>query len=331
MISADELDIVARVVRDLTGITLDATKSYLIESRLERFLKSEHCKSYSELARRVQSMPGSALQTEFIDAITTNETLFFRDRAPYEALQHKLIPELIDARAHSVFPRRLKIWSAACSTGQEPYSIAMTMRELIPDIDKWDITIFATDISDAAIRTASRGFYTAYETERGLTPQYLSRYFVGEGQQWRVRDEVRYMVRFMRMNLLVPFGSIGPFDVIFCRNVAIYFDEQAKADLFRRLNSVLQPDGILIVGSGENPGPLFEPQYHCRTIVYKRSKLANASTPSNPAAKPIGTTNIGSSSLGTSPASSSQQPLIRQSIFPQGTPSLGTTHHPGKV
>ncbi len=268
-LTPSDIDAITSLVYDLCGIALDHTKSYLIESRLSQLLPRENCKNYVELARKAKQITQSALQTEIINSITTNETLFFRDRTPFEALQHKILPEIIDNRSHGAFPRRLRIWSAACSTGQEPYSIAMTLSEMIPDAHQWDITILGTDISDAAIKYASRGVYTSYETDRGLTPQYLSRYFIGEGKNWRIKDQIRSMVRFQRFNLLQPFVGMGPFDVIFCRNVAIYFTPEVRTALFRRIAAVLQPDGVFFVGSGETPGDLFNMQYHCRSVLYR--------------------------------------------------------------
>ncbi len=275
-LSAADVDAIADLVNDLCGIALDQSKSYLIESRLSQLLARENCKSYADLAKKARLMTQVPLQTEIINAITTNETLFFRDRAPFEALQHKILPEIIDARSGSAFPRRLRIWSAACSSGQEPYSIAMTIRDMIPDAHRWDINILATDISDAVIKQASRGIYTTYEAERGLSPTYLSKYFVGEGQHWRVKDEVRSMIKFQRLNLLHPFNGMGLFDVVFCRNVAIYFAPDVRAALFRRIAAVMQPDGVLFVGSGESPGELFNMQYHCRAVVYKRRQMVSA-------------------------------------------------------
>lgn len=264
-----DIDAITGLVNDLCGIALDHTKSYLIESRLSQLLQRENCKSYVELARKAKQITQTALQTEIINAITTNETLFFRDRAPFDALQHKILPEIIDNRAHGAFPKRLRIWSAACSTGQEPYSIAMTIREMIPDAHQWDINILATDISDAAIKHASRGVYTSYETDRGLTPQLLSKYFIGEGKNWRIRDDIRGMVKFQRFNLLQPLNGMGLFDVIFCRNVAIYFTPEVRTALFRRIAAVMQADGAFFVGSGESPGELFNMQYHCRAVLYR--------------------------------------------------------------
>lgn len=271
-ITSADIAAVSQLVIDLCGILLDESKGYLIESRLSTIAEGAGCKSFAELVDKVRTSGDQSLRDQVIDAITTNETLFFRDQSPFEALQHKVLPELIDSKANTPFPKRLRIWSAACSTGQEPYSIAMTLAELIPNINAWDVSILATDISDHALRQASAGRYSSYEIERGMKPQYLECYFVRTGDGWRIRDEIRALVSFERRNLLAPFGSIGPFDVIFCRNVAIYFSPAARRSLFLRLAELLVPNGYLFVGSSEtlsDIGPEFTPLHHCRSVFYQ--------------------------------------------------------------
>jgi len=186
-----------------------------------------------------------------------------------------VVPELIDIKSQLLFPRRIRIWSAACSTGQEPYSIAMVLCELIPEILAWDVSILATDISDAAIKHASQGRYGKYEIQRGMKPHLLTKYFHDEGDRWRVRDELRSLVAFERRNLLEPFSTLGPFDVIFCRNVAIYFDSATRRSLFLRLADRLTDDGTLFVGASESLSELgaqFIPLHHCRTVYYQPKK-----------------------------------------------------------
>jgi chemotaxis protein methyltransferase CheR len=182
------------------------------------------------------------------------------------------LPELLDAKAKTTFPRRLRIWSAACSTGQEPYSIGMTLNELIPDIHAWDISITATDICDAAIKQASTGVYTAFEVERGMKPRYLDRYMARHEKGWRVRDEVRALIQFQHLNLMTPFSNMGPYDIVFCRNVAIYFTPDGRRDLFLRLAKAMTRDGYLFVGCAESLadiGPQFAPHHHCRSMFYR--------------------------------------------------------------
>jgi len=274
-VTTEEIPAVARLVDELCGVVLDESKGYLIDSRLGSVAEAAGCASFGELCQNARA--SRTLQNRIIDAITTQETLFFRDTSPFEALKHKAIPETIDAKVGTPFPKRMRIWCAACSTGQEPYSIAMTLCELLPDALSWDINILATDISDAAVAQASLGRYAKHEIQRGLAPNMLSTYFHDEPGGWRVKEELRSMVRFDRRNLLEPFTGLGPFDVIFCRNVAIYFDTDTKRDLFNRLADRLTPEGYLFVGSSESLtglDPRFVARHHCRGVFYQPNKRA---------------------------------------------------------
>jgi chemotaxis protein methyltransferase CheR len=275
MLTSQDIDAVCGLVMDLCGVYLDESKGYLIEARLAELVKSANCESYADFARKARSDPPT--RDKVIDAITTNETLFFRDSSPFDALTNKVVPETIDAKAGSLFPRKLRIWSAACSTGQESYSIAMTLSDLLPDVLDWDINILGTDISDEVVAKASRGFYSPHEVERGMPPARLNRYFHQENGGWRVNDSLRALCSFERRNLLDPNSARGKFDVIFCRNVAIYFTPEARRDLFIRLAGALTPEGWLFVGSQESLrdlGPQFVPQQHCRAICYRPNLTA---------------------------------------------------------
>jgi chemotaxis protein methyltransferase CheR len=267
-----DVDAICGLVIDLCGIYLDESKSYLIESRLSDLATRSGCANYADLARKVRLSNDAHLKNQVIDAITTNETLFFRDMSPFEALKHKAIPEMLDAKAGSIYPKRIRIWSAASSTGQESYSLAMMLCELLPDPTSWDVNIHGTDISDDAVSRASKGWYAKHEVARGVPPQYLAKYFRPENDGWRVTDQLRSMVSFQRRNLLEPFTGMGKYDVILCRNVAIYFTPVARKDLFLRLAAQLTPDGYMFVGSQESLsdiGPQFAPQNHCRAVFYR--------------------------------------------------------------
>jgi chemotaxis protein methyltransferase CheR len=271
VINGDVLAI-SRLVHDLCGLTLDASKGYLIESRLGAIAEAAGCASFSDLAYMARSADGRTIQNAIIDAITTQETLFFRDQSPYDVLQNKVLPDLIDAKSGGLFTRRLRILSAACSRGQECYSIAMTACETLPNIALWDVNVLGIDISNAAVRQASLGHYTSHEIQRGMTPQLLEKYFREKGGHWEVKDELRAIMTFGRRNLLEPITDLGPFDVIFCRNVAIYFDAQTRRDLFLRLADRLTPEGCLFVGSSEclvDLGPRFIPRHHCHGTYYQ--------------------------------------------------------------
>ncbi|MBI9017173.1 MAG: protein-glutamate O-methyltransferase CheR [Phycisphaerae bacterium] len=271
-VTSEEIQVIAKLVYDLCGVILDQTKGYLIESRLSSVAQEVGCQTFSELYYKARYDHEKALQTKIVDAITTQETLFFRDDSPFEALQHKAIPEMVDSKAKTAFPKRLRIWSAACSTGQEPYSIGMILSELIPDIHSWDINILATDISDTAIKLASRGSYMAHEIQRGMKPAMLDKYFIQEGTTYRIKDEIRALVSFQQRNLHKPFIGLGPFDIVFCRNVAIYFNPADKKSLFNRIADAMVPEGYLFVGFAESlmdVGTNFVPQHHCRSVFYQ--------------------------------------------------------------
>ncbi len=271
-IGTHEIDSVCDMVNDLCGIYLDESKGYLIESRLSSVAEKYGCDSFEGLVAKVRSRSEREIGKEVINAITTNETLFFRDNRPFEALAYKVIPGIIDSNESKPNPRKLRIWSAACSTGQEPYSIAMTLFEMLPDFDEWDISIFATDISKAAITKASSGLYEEHEVSRGMSAGKLTRFFDKVGNQYRVKDEIRGQVRFDNINLLEPFDTREVFDVVFCRNVLIYFTEEVKTDIVFRLTEKMTPEGVLFVGSSEsllNLGERFHARHHCRTIFYQ--------------------------------------------------------------
>lgn len=276
-VTPDEFKVLVRLVDDLCGVVLDDSKAYLIESRLSKVAEEAGCKNFSELYYKARYETNKVVQNKIIDAITTHETLFFRDTSPFEALQHKVLPELFDAKTKTVLPKRIRIWSAACSTGQEPYSIGMILHELLPDIATWDIRITGTDISDAAIQQASIGRFRDVEIQRGMKQAFLDKYFTREPNAWKIKDEIRAMVVYRRLNLLEPFAGLGPFDLILCRNVAIYFNAMARKCLFERLLKELTPDGYLFVGSSESLtdlGPQFIPQHHCRAVFYQPNKQA---------------------------------------------------------
>jgi chemotaxis protein methyltransferase CheR len=279
-VSPDELLRVAQMVDKLCGLVLDKTKGYLIVDRLGPVAEEAGCGSFADLCRKADA--NQTLQQSIIDAITTQETLFFRDNAPFEALKYKAIPESIDARANTLSPKKLRIWSAACSTGQEPYSIAMTLSEVLPDIHSWDVNVLATDICDSALAKASTGCYRNYEVSRGLPDSMLSKYFQEESDYCRVKDELRYLIHFDRHNLMQSFTKLGPFDIIFCRNVSAYFQKDVKRDLFNRLADRLTPTGYLFVGLSEALNVIderFVPQTHCRSVYYQSSQGTTTDVP----------------------------------------------------
>jgi chemotaxis protein methyltransferase CheR len=292
-LSPDDISRLCLLVDEVSGIQWDASKTYLIETRLIPLLTTFNITSFGDLIARVRANLDPKLRTAFVDAITTRETLFFRDDSPFQALEHKALPEIIDTKAATPFSRRLRFWSAACSSGQEPYSLAILLREMIDDIDRWDVQILATDLAPAALASASAGVYSDFEVSRGVTPAIRDKYFRKTPDGWQVNDSVKKLVKFERRNLLEPFGAMGPFDVLFCRNVAIYFDLETRKDLFERLSRTLAPHGALFVGSSENLasyGERWKPQFHCRATYYQPNKLASVPVPPKPATPPTATT-----------------------------------------
>lgn len=273
-LTPQELVLWQRFIYDICGIHLDDSKGYLIETRLRGLLKECSATSFSDLHKKVTTDYSRVLRRRVIDDITTNETSFFRDQSPFELLRHKLLPELIDRRRKAGLTRTvpMRIWSAACSTGQEVYSIAMTIKELLGSLNGFDVRILGTDISDNAVAQASRGYFSTLELGRGMNNEGQRKYFVAEGSFWKICDEIRAMTSFRTMNLLEPFTFPVPFDLIFCRNVAIYFNEKDKIRLFRNLGRVLAKDGALMIGSTESIAglcPEFKPQRYHRSVYYQ--------------------------------------------------------------
>ena len=255
-----------------SGNVLDESKAYLLEHRLSEVVANKGLAGYDELLQRA-ACGEAALVTEIIDAITTNETLFFRDANPFVALSTKVLPHMIDQLGGR---QRLRIWSAASSTGQEPYSIAMALHEMFEGMGGWDISIVGTDISNTAISQASRGRYSAHEVTRGVDDQRLAKYFRTDGDSYVICDEIRSMVSFQRRNLDEPIDDLGQFDVIFCRNVAIYFDEQGQDRLFTKVYDALMPCGALFIGAMEAL-PKIDREVvchrHCRAVIYAKPGL----------------------------------------------------------
>lgn len=270
-IKPDEIQLISKYIYGISGIHIEASKAYLLETRLGRLLEAENCASYGEFYHKAKADSSKALEKKVVDAITTNETLFFRDSNPFELLKHKILPEVIDRNASKSISTPIRIWSAACSTGQEVYSIAIVLKELLGTAPvKFNLT--GTDLSDAAIKQASYGSYNKFEIERGLPRERLQRYFTADGANWKIKDQIRAMASFRKLNLMHPFTGMGKFDIIFCRNVAIYFTLEDRKKLFAKIADVLEPDGFLIIGSTESLTgvcPRFVPKRHLKSVFYQ--------------------------------------------------------------
>ncbi len=271
-LASQDRDAVLKHIYGICGISLDSSKDYLVEGRLGPLVEEHGCPNYGDLILRARADARGVLNRKIIDAITTNETLFFRDATPFDLLRHKIIPELIDARSRGALRPTLRIWSAACSTGQELYSIAMLLKDLLKDTDKYNLKLLGTDISDQAVAQASEGTFGPIEIERGLDETTRRRFFEPHPKGWKIRDEIRAMASFRRLNLFEDFSGLGKFDVIFCRNVAIYFNDSDRQSLFNRLGKSLDRDASLVIGSMETLNgicPQFESKRHLRSVYYR--------------------------------------------------------------
>lgn len=229
-----------------SGIVLDEGKQYLLEARLLPIVRKEELRTLDDLCALLRATGSGRVFQEVRDAMTTNETLFFRDAVPFKAMRQTLIPELLEARRGS---RRLCFWSAAASTGQEAYSLAMMLLDM--GIESSDIEILATDISDKVLEQAKCGRYSQTEVSRGLPAQQLVKYFRRERAEWLIKDEVRRLVRFQSFDLRTRMSSLGPFDFVLCRNVLIYFDVDTKKRILQEMEGTMNPQGFLLLGGAE--------------------------------------------------------------------------------
>lgn len=245
---ASEFSFLCELVKNSTAIALDVQREYLMESRLASVARQEGCGSVSELLTRVRTGSSSQLQWKVVEAMTINETSFFRDVKPFEALCQVVIPALIKARQNE---RKLTIWCAACSSGQEPYSISMMLREHFPELQSWNVTILATDIATEMLEKSKSGRYTQLEVNRGLPANYLVKYFKKDGSEWQIAENIGKMVEIRRMNLSVVWPLMPPMDLVMLRNVMIYFPVETKKQILKNTRSVLKPDGYLFLGTAE--------------------------------------------------------------------------------
>ena len=243
-----DYDYLRKFVKERSGLVLTADKQYLVESRLLPVARKNGLAGLSDLVKRLKGPNAQALAVEVVEAMMTNESFFFRDKLPFEHFRETMVPALLAARANQ---RRIRIWSAAASTGQEPYSLAMCLKEIAPQIAGWRIDIVATDLSTEVLEKAKAGIYSQFEVQRGLPIQMLIKYFTQVGETWQIAPEIRAMVQFRPFNLMNDFASLGMFDVVFCRNVLIYFDQQTKVGVLERAARAVERDGYLVLGAAE--------------------------------------------------------------------------------
>lgn len=280
-ITPDEFKLLRGYIEQHCGITLGEGKTYLVETRLASLLVETGCQDFGALYRLARANSSPTLRDRIVDAMTTNETLWFRDQHPFEILRAKLLPPLVDEiRAGTRF--RIRIWSAASSTGQEPYSIAMTIQEFCkanPGIRPEHFEILATDISSSALSLATAGRYDAAAIARGLPEYHRRTYFEPAGPVWAVKDSLKQMITYRRLNLQDPLDRLGKMDVIFCRYVAIYFSESFKRQIYSGIAKLLAPSGHLIISAVESLRGLvddFEPLSHAGGTYYRYSRPKGA-------------------------------------------------------
>jgi len=272
----DDFEFLSRTVRERSGLQLTQDKSYLLESRLMPVARKFGAKSLDEFITAVRRQADEERLRAITDAMTTNETLFFRDTKPFEQFKRVVMPTLLQARAAS---RVVRIWCAASSSGQEPYSLAMVIKEEGARLAGWRFEIVATDISQEMIDRARAGLYSQFEVQRGLPIQLLMKYFKQLEDRWQLDDQIRSMVNFRLFNLLDDPRVLGHFDVVFCRNVLIYFDQPTKAQVLERIAKLLPPDGVLYLGGAETVLGItdrFEPVPTERGIYRPVAAAANA-------------------------------------------------------
>jgi chemotaxis protein methyltransferase CheR len=247
-ITASDFDYVRGLVRDRSAIVLEPGKEYLVESRLLSLVQRKGMPDIATLVSELRRVRDGGLHTQVVEAMTTNETSFFRDIHPFNALRDTLLPEVIERRGSE---RSLKIWSAACSSGQEPYTIAMLIRENFPALASWRIEILGTDLSTEVLERAREGRYAQLEVNRGLPAPMLVKYLEHQGASWVVKPDLKRGIDFRPMNLITPWPTMPRFDFVFLRNVLIYFDRATKHQILENVRRVLRPDGYLFLGAAE--------------------------------------------------------------------------------
>jgi chemotaxis protein methyltransferase CheR len=239
---------VRELVRTNSGVILDVGKEYLVEARLRPLAERVGQRTVQSFIDRLRSTPLGAEHQRVVEAMTTNETSFFRDVLPFESLRTTVLPALIEARSRE---RGLNIWSAACSTGQEPYTVAMIIREYFPELGQWTCRIWASDLARKVVERARPGIYSQMEINRGMPPKLLVKYFRRERLNWILSEEIRGMIEFFELNLARPWPPMVAMDLIFLRNALIYFDVETKRNILAQVRDVLRPDGYLLLGNSE--------------------------------------------------------------------------------
>lgn len=246
--SFKDVTYIRNLIRVRSAMVLEPEKNYLLQSRLEPFAKQEGFGSMADLVSQLRQTSYGPLHRRVVEAMTINETSFFRDLVPFEILKDRLLPEVIQANRDI---KRLHIWCGASSSGQEPYSILLTILHHFPELTSWNIRLIATDISQQMIKRGREGRYGSFEVNRGLSPPLLNTYFSRQGLEWQIREDVRNMIEFREMNLAGSWLVLPRMDLVFMRNVMVYFDMETRKDILRRIRGILASHGYLILGATE--------------------------------------------------------------------------------
>ncbi len=246
--SPEDFDFIAQLLKKRSGLIVTRDKLYLLESRILPVARNRGIKSMEELVSTIRRRPDEILLRDITEAMTINESFFFRDTHPFEQFRQATLPALLKSRATQ---KHFRIWCAACSTGQEPYSLAMILKEEAHKLAGWRVDILATDLSREVLDRAREGIYNQFEVKRGLPPSMLNKYFKPVGDNWQISPDIRAMVTYQEFNLLNSMIGLGKFDVVFCRNVLIYFDQETKGMVLNNIARLLPQDGFLYLGGTE--------------------------------------------------------------------------------
>lgn len=270
-----DFDLYKDLLKEKSGLTLTQDKSYLLDSRLTPVARKWGYESLDSMTMALRTLPKADLLKDVVEAMTTNETSFFRDSKPFDQFRDIIIPHLIKTRP----TKRARIWCAASSTGQEPYSLAMLIKENAAKLPGWQFEIVATDIDTNVLETAKKGEYSQFEVQRGLPIQMLMKYFEQKGDRWCLKSDIKSMVQYKYFNLLESMHTLGRFDIVFCRNVLIYFDKETKAKVLQAMAQLLPDDGFVILGGAETVLGItdaFKPMDNTRGIYIKPNSTALA-------------------------------------------------------
>ena len=280
----EDFEYLRTFLKGQSGLMLSLDKGYLVESRLMPVARKRGLTGLEDLIAAMRAGSDEGLRVDVVEAMTTNESFFFRDIKPFESLREVVLPQIVEARK-SRNAKTIRIWSAACSSGQEPYTIAMILKEDPALLQGLSVDIVATDISMEIIAKAKTGRYTQFEAQRGLPVQFLVKYFQQDGEHWQIQDSIRQMITYRQINLLHDLSPLGRFDIVFCRNVLIYFDNETKTNILDRTSAIMPEDGILYLGGAESVlgiSDAFEPLADVRG-VYTVSAQGRAKQPMVPA------------------------------------------------